>query len=122
MYIIWGIVFDMCMKAYNNLDLSKTKIENIKEEIEGLESQINADNSSIKQLRQKQLDTKNDVAKLMIKLGHQIYIDYAAIQTEMNNFFAGWIKMMEVLQMSKNELEAASYTCSQVVEQLTKQH
>ena len=55
----------------------------------------------------------------MSKLGHQTFIDYSAIRTEMNNFYAGWIKMMEVLQISKGEQSTASQICSQVIEQLT---
>lgn len=118
-YIIWGIVFDMCMKAYNKLDLSKTRLENIEEEIKELENQIESDRNAIKNLRILESDTKTEVAKLMSKLGHQTFIDYSAIRTEMNNFYAGWIKMMEVLQISKGEQSTASQICSQVIEQLT---
>ena len=47
----------------------------------------------------------------MAKLGHEVYIDYAAIRTEMNNFFAGWIKMMQVLSIGQEQQDEASNIC-----------
>ena len=44
----------------------------------------------------------------MAKLGHEVYIDYAAIRTEMNNFFAGWIMMMQVLSLERELQDEAS--------------
>lgn len=120
-YIIWGIVFDMTMKAYNKLDLSKTKIENIKNEINKLEEQIVADKNNIKSIRQREIDLKTDIAKLMSKLGHETFIDYAAIRTEMNNFFAGWITTMQHLDKKKSEQDEAAAICNQEITQLTKQ-
>ena len=107
-YVIWGIVFDMCMSAYDKMDLNKTRLENIKKEIEDFEQKIKAEKEKIQILKQQETDAKNSVKELMAKLGHEVYIDYAAIRTEMNNFFAGWIKMMQVLSIGQEQQDEAS--------------
>lgn len=107
-YVIWGIVFDMCMSAYDKMDWNKTRLENIKKEIEDLEQRIKAERDNIQNLKQQETNAKNDVKDLMAKLGHEVFIDYAAIRTEMNNFFAGWIKMMQVLSLEQELQEEAS--------------
>lgn len=107
-YIIWGIVFNMVMSAYNNMDLNKTRLENIKKEIFAFEQKIKTDKEDIEKLRQQELTAKNDVSALMAKLGHEVYIDYNAIHTEMTNFFAGWIKMMQVLSLGQDLQDTAT--------------
>lgn len=110
-YIIWGIVFDMCMSAYDKMDWNKTRLENIKKEIEDFEQKIKAEKDNIQNLKQQETNAKNSVKDLMAKLGHEVYIDYAAIRTEMNNFFAGWIKMMQVLSLEQELQDEASRIC-----------
>lgn len=110
-YVIWGIVFDMCMSAYDKMDLNKTRLENIKKEIEIFEQKIKAEKDIIQSLKQQETNAKNSVKDLMAKLGREAYIDYAAIRTEMNNFFAGWIKMMQVLSLEKELQDEASSIC-----------
>lgn len=110
-YVIWGIVFDMCMSAYDKMDLNKTRLENIKKEIEGYEQKIKNEKENISNLRQQETNAKNCVKDLMAKLGHEVYIDYTAIRTEMNNFFAGWIKMMQVLSIEQDMQDVASSIC-----------
>ena len=110
-YVIWGIVFDMCMSAYDKMDLNKTRLESIKKEIDDLEQRIKAEKEKIQALKQQETDAKNSVKELMAKLGHEVYIDYAAIRTEMNNFFAGWIKMMQVLSIGQELQDEASNIC-----------
>lgn len=101
----------MCMSAYDKMDLNKTRLENIKKEIEDFEQKIKAEKEKIQILKQQETDAKNSVKELMAKLGHEVYIDYAAIRTEMNNFFAGWIKMMQVLSIGQEQQDEASSIC-----------
>ena len=110
-YVIWGIVFDMCMSAYDKMDLNKTRLENIEKEIKDFEQKIKAEKDNIQNMKQQETNAKNSVKDLMAKLGHQVYIDYAAIRTEMNNFFAGWIKMMQVLSLEQELQDEASRIC-----------
>lgn len=104
-YVIWGIVFDMCMSAYNRLDLNKTRLENIKQELDACDARIKEEKDNIQSFNQEIADTQSDISKLMTKLGHEVFIDYAAIRTEMNNFFSGWIKMMKILSIDQTSMD-----------------
>lgn len=117
-YVIWGIVFDMCMSAYNKMDLNKTRLENIKKEIEEQEQLIASENDNIQKLKQEKLDTEDAIKKLMAKLGHEVYIDYGAIRAELTNFFTGWITMMKVLSLDQSKLDEASATYKHEIETL----
>ena len=117
-YVIWGIVFDMCMSAYNKMDLNKTRLENIKKEIDEQEQLIASENDNIQKLKQEELDTEDAIKKLMAKLGHEVYIDYGAIRTELTNFFTGWITMMKVLSLDQSKLDEASATYKHEIETL----
>lgn len=120
-YVIWGIVFDMCMSAYDKMDLNKTLLENIKAEIDNFEQRIKAEKDNIQDLKQQEKDAKDRVKDLMAKLGHEVYIDYAAIRTEMNNFFAGWIKMMQVLSLGQDLQDEATSICKREMSMLIPQ-
>lgn len=107
-YVIWGIVFDMCMSAYDKMDLNKTRLDGIKKEIDICNQKVKDAKEKIQDLRQQETEAKTDVKNLMAKLGNKVYIDYASIKTEMNNFFAGWIKMMSVLSIRQDLQNEAS--------------
>ena len=101
-YILCGIVFDMCMSAYDGLDLNKSQLVQINENIESLEKRISDEKNKIQNLSQHIMNKKGEVNSLMAKLGHEVYINFADIHKEMTNFFAGWIKMMQVLSLDKS--------------------
>lgn len=107
-YVIWGIVFDMCMSAYSKLDLNKTRMESIKKEIEKLELKIKDDKAEIHSMKQKVANAKQEVDKMLNELNNNIYINYSTIRAEMNNFFAGWMTQMKVLSMRKDLLDEAN--------------
>ena len=90
------------------MDLNKTRLENIKKEIYAYEQKIHTDKTEIQELKQQELAAKNEVTALMAKLGHEVYIDHNVIYTEMNNFFAGWIKMMQVLSLGQDSQDTAT--------------
>lgn len=107
-YVIWGIVFDMSMTAYNNMDLNKTRLENIKKEMEGLEKKITTRKNDIQAMKRQVNAIGNEIKNLMAKLGHETYIDYTAIRTEMTNFFAGWITQMQLLSQDQDMQDQAT--------------
>lgn len=120
-YIIWGIVFDMCMTAYHAMDLNKTRLESISKEMIALEEENKNYKIKINELENDVSKTKNDIKILTSKLGHQVYIDYTAIRTEMNNFFAGWITQMQVLSCSLSEQTQAQNIYTQTINTLILQ-
>lgn len=98
-YIIWGIVFDMALSAYDKMDLNKTRLEEIEKAILDHENSIRNEKSTIDSTEAEITKMKNEINQLMSKLGHEVYIDYSAIKTEMTNFFSGWIMQMQVLSL-----------------------
>ncbi len=96
-YVIWGIVFDMCMNAYHSMDLNKTKMESISQEIGSLKQEIKGNKTQIDTLENECVQTRKDIESLTSQMGKQVYIDYAVIRKEMTDFFSGWITQMQVL-------------------------
>ena len=109
-YVIWGVVFDMCMSAYNKLDLNKTRLKAIKQELDNCDKKIKAENDNIQTLNQQITNERNAIAALTAKLVKQVIIDYSLIRADMNNFFSGWITMMQILEKSQGEMDEAKAT------------
>lgn len=107
-YVIWGIVFDMCMTAHDNMDLNKTELADIAKEIAAKQKKISDLTTNLRNLTTQENAAQTELQQLMAKLGHEVYIDFAAIRTEMTNFFAGWIKMMQVLSLGQDQQDEAS--------------
>ena len=107
-YVIWGIVFDMCMSAYDKMDLNKTRLNSINQKKNDIEKTIQDKRNEIANLRKQESDARNSIQQLMGRLGDRIVIDYSSIRTEMNNFFAGWLKQMQVLSIGNDIQEEAS--------------
>ena len=98
-YILWGIVFSVCMGAYSKMDFNKTRLEEIKSEIENFEQKIRTEQDEIKALDLEISKISNLIGELMKKLGNEAYIDYASVKQEMNNFFVGWASQMQMLSI-----------------------
>lgn len=109
-YIIWGVVFDMSMSAYNQLDLNKINSKMIDKKIQDLSIQINEKKQKEKELNDKINDCNNNISTLISQMSDNVIIDKGAIKTEMTNFFAGWAAQMNVLGLSDEEQHLASNT------------
>lgn len=109
-YMIWGIVFDMVMTAYSQLDLNKINIKAIDDKIKGLEDEIKEEKQREQELNAQINSNNNDIAALTTGLTQNVIIDRNAIRTEMNNFFSGWMQQMNVLGMTANQQQEASKT------------
>lgn len=109
-YIIWGIVFDMAMSAYGQLDLNKINIRAIEDKIQILYAEINALDITKQDLANQITKANNDKAYLLFQLNEKVMIDNAAIKQEMNNFYSGWMAQMSVLGKQSYEKEDAKNT------------
>ena len=101
-YVLWGIVFDICMNAYNGLDLNRTRLADIDRIINDCQDRIQNERNTINDLTQQRGRIEDDVRRLMTRLGNEAYIDYSSIRQEMTEFFSGWITMMQVLQINED--------------------
>ena len=117
-YIIWGIVFDMAMSAYDQLDLNKINIKSIEEQVVTLEKEI-AEEKQKEQELNNQINTHNNrISELTVLLGRTVIIDKGAIRTEMTNFFTGWAAQMNVLGMTQQEQHEANTTFENTINAL----
>ena len=108
----------MTMSAYDQLDLNKINIKAIEQQIESIETEIGEEKQNEQNLNN-QINTQNNaISDLTTKLSKTVFIDNAAIQTEMTNFFAGWVAQMSVLGKSKEEKQEASDTFETTVNTL----
>jgi hypothetical protein len=109
-YIIWGIVFDMSMSAYDQLDLNKINIKVINQKIEEFEQQLHEEKIKEQSLNNEINLLNNTISTLTAQISNEIIIDKAAIRTEMTNFFAGWIAQMSVLGKTNVDQSSANKT------------
>ena len=117
-YIIWGIVFDMTMSAYDQLDLNKININAIDDQIKTIETEI-ADEKQKEQDLNNQINGHNNaISQLTSQIGDTYIIDKAAIRTEMTNFFTGWAAQMNVLGKSLQEQAEANVTFENTINAL----
>ena len=106
-YIIWGIVFDQCMDAYDKMDLNKTKLNEINQKISNIENQILEEKDNMNKNEKKIIDQESIINKLEKEIKTKVFIDMDEIKKEINNFFVGWIKMMNILSKSNEDKNEA---------------
>jgi len=109
-YIIWGIVFDMSMSAYNQLDLNKINIKAIDKKILLYKNEIAELKQNEQILNNSIINARNAISALTAQISKSIIIDKAAIKTEMTNFFSGWVAQMSVLGMNNAQKQEATNT------------
>ena len=109
-YIIWGIVFDMVMSAYDQLDLNKINIKSIDEQVNALKMEISGEKQKEQNLNNQINGHNNRISELTALLSKTVIIDKGAIRTQMTDFFSGWAAQMNVLGMSKEEQQEANAT------------
>lgn len=109
-YIIWGIVFDMSMSAYNQLDLNKINIKAIDQKILLFKNEITELKQKEQDLNNNIISVRNAISTLTAQISKSIIIDKAAIKTEMTNFFSGWVAQMSVLGMTNAQKQEATNT------------
>lgn len=100
-YIIWGVVFDMTISAYNQLDLNREKRKQIDAKKKKLKADIASEQQDQNKLNNQIKNEKNDITQLEGELKKTIIINKSTIHLEMTNFFTGWTTQMNVLEMSQ---------------------
>ena len=118
-YIIWGIVFDMSMSAYDQLDLNKINIKDINKRIKGIEQQIHEEKAKEQSINNEISLLNNAISSLTSQISNKVIIDKAAIRTEMTNFFAGWIAQMSILGKTNIDQSSANETFNETLNSLS---
>ena len=114
-YIIWGIVFDMTMTAYNKLDLNKVRTKSIDKSIEDTQNLLKQEKNNESSLEKSVHELNNQIESIVSQISNKVLIDKSAIRTEMVNFFSGWMAQMNVLGLSSDEQQLSNDTFNQTL-------
>lgn len=106
-YIIWGLVFNLVISAYNNLDLTKSKLKHIESEMAEIKTKVDKLLTDKQQLQSEINRLKGEEQKLLSQLGNFVIYSIADIKTEMNNFYTGWLQNMSAQGCSIQFQQAA---------------
>ncbi len=117
-YMIWGLVFDMVMTAYDKLDLNRSELRSIEQKQNDIEVLISNLKQEIKDKEEKITKKKNDIVKMNSQITNKVWIDYRIIKKEMTNFFSGWIAQMAILGQSYTEQDEAKKIFNDAIETL----
>ncbi len=106
-YIIWGVVFDMTMTAYQKMDTNRTRIKEINSTIATLNNEERSEKSHIADIEKgiKQYRSKN--ADLTALISKRLLVDVNIILSGVADFYNGWITQMTILSCPQNQLSQA---------------
>lgn len=118
-YVIWGIVFDMTMTAYRDLNSNKEEINRIKKEIEQAKDFILRQTQQIAPLEAQLAQLASKVASYNQQLARGFYVDNQQMLTALADFFAGWMSIMPQLNNDPTEVNSAQQTYQRTIQQFT---
>lgn len=108
-YIIWGVVFDMTMTAYEDVRSNKKEMEQIKAKITDVKMKIAERREELLNIKSKIADLESQKMKLTKSLAEDVHLDMQIIHTALSDFLAGWIGLMPALGLTseqQNEIRA----------------
>lgn len=102
-YIIWGIIFDMTLTAYERLRSYKFEIKQLRNSLNQLKQQLN-------QKQQEAIGIQGDISAcnskrngLQNKLAQNVFFDPHVIKTSLSDFFGGWAVVMSSLGIGQDQ-------------------
>jgi len=117
-YIIWGLVFDLAMTAYNKLDLNQAELESLQSQIQQLKDDNDKKQNKINDINREISNAQSNIRNYQSQLANKVSIDLNDIRTEMTNFHTGWIAQMAFLGMSQTTQADARNIGQQVINQM----
>lgn len=107
-YMIWGIVLDMTLSAYNELKFNKSAIEILENKITKANAEIANLLNRIAGLKNQQANINGEIVALNNELS-KVFVPRSTIKTALNDFFAGWTTLAGALKSAAyNAPEAKS--------------
>lgn len=117
-YLIWGFVFGYFVKAWENLDLNKTKKKECEEKINELNASIDAEKNNGRLLKDEIAKMNPQITEIESQMGVSARYDLAKIKLELANFFAGWQQYLAALHKSETEKQEATNVFNNMVESI----
>lgn len=117
-YLIWGFVFGYFVKAWENLDLNKSKKKECEEKINVLNASFDAEKSNGRLLKDEIAKMNPQITEIESQMGVSARYDLAKIKLELANFFAGWQQYLAALHKSEIEKKEATDMFNKMVESI----
>lgn len=117
-YLIWGIVFDMIMTAYEDLRSNKHEINQLNAQISDFKNKLANIKQEIVNVNGEINNLQNKKKGIQDKINNSILVDYTKIRTALSDFFAGWVNMMSALGHSSENQAAAKQIYDDTITQL----
>lgn len=102
-YIIWGVVFDMTITAYENVRSNRKEIQKIENKIVDVKAKIDNKKVDLLNIKNKIADLENQKQALVRSLAEDIHIDIQIIKAALADFHAGWIQLMPALGIGQDQ-------------------
>ena len=104
-YMIWGVVLDMTISAYNDMKFNKSEIRDLENKIEKLKDEIGFKNQALQKLENEISAINGEIIKLKNSLT-MVQIPNELILSSISDFFAGWSQIATTLNANYNTIEA----------------
>lgn len=117
-YIIWGVVFDMSMTAYENMRSNKGEINSCKIKIADIKKQIADKKSALLTIKDKITSLDAQIKNLNTDLAKNVFIDYSQIRSALADFRAGWFNMLAQTSLPKEYQEKTQEIYEQKIKTL----
>lgn len=102
-YVIWGIVFDMTLTAYEDMKSNRKEIEKIQVVIDGLKEKIAILKDKINEISKAINIRKIERSNLEAKLNQSTIFNPTLIDQAFSDFFTGWTAILGALQLPGDE-------------------
>lgn len=117
-YLIWGIVFDMTMTAYEDLRSNQKEIMVIETNIRTKKDQVIQENDKLTANEAAIVRLERERQSIITDMSKSIYYDVQIIKTALSDFFTGWMTMMNGLSQSTEQQNEANRIYKSTIEQL----
>lgn len=119
-YLIWGIVFDMVMTAYEELRSNRKEIEKIGDKIRDKKELVSQEKQRIADEKSKLGTMQNRKEALIKEMTLTVHFDSQIIKAALSEFFTGWMTMMNGLNRPKTEQDEAIRIYNTTIQELLK--
>ncbi len=117
-YVIWGIVFDMTITAYGDLRSNEKEIRLLNSKIENLNSDIAEKKNEIIDCNGRIATNQHEIDSINRMLASTKQFNPQEIKTALNDFFAGWLTMMNTLNRTSADQTQAHIIYKQAIQTL----
>ena len=114
-YVIWGLVFDSTMDAYEDMTANSRQIKELQKQNAKIDREIEKLRADNEADHNKQIELESEKNTREASLANRYVYNVDRIILELNNFFTGWIAYMTAMNRSQRDLDEARAALNAVV-------